>query len=118
MGNDQSTDAFADEALADYFSRKAHLSIRSSRCKTDRLDREIRAYSGRLLLRGHLRPGRALPRQPARGLRLGKFKAAIRAYTKDNRDDIANNARLLEAFRAEMGDGVLQRYRSRFPSLY
>ena len=46
MGNDQSTDAFADEALADYYSRRAHLSIRSSRCKTDRLDRTIKSYSG------------------------------------------------------------------------
>ena len=61
VGNDQSTNAFADEALADYYARKAHLSIRPSRCKTDRLDRAIRAYSTVLLLRGHLCPGRTLP---------------------------------------------------------
>ena len=47
-----------------------------------------------------------------------KFKAAIRAYTQDNRHDIANNARLLEAFRKEMGESVLPRYRNRFPSIY
>ena len=48
----------------------------------------------------------------------GKFKAAIKAYTKDNRFEIGSNRRLLEALRAKMGDGVLKRYRNRFPSLY
>jgi hypothetical protein len=47
-----------------------------------------------------------------------RFMAAIRAYTRDNRHDISNNARLLEALRAEMGDGVLDRFERRFPSLY
>ena len=44
--------------------------------------------------------------------------AAIRAYTKGNRHDVSNNARLLEAFRDEIGDSLLKRYHSRFPSLY
>ena len=44
--------------------------------------------------------------------------AAIRAYTRANRHDVANNARLLEAVRTEIGDSLLKRYHSRFPSLY
>ena len=69
VGNDQSTNAFADEALADYFARRAHLSMRPSRCPADRLDRRHPRVLECLLLRGHLRPGRALPRSPAQGFR-------------------------------------------------
>lgn len=118
VGNDQSTDAFADEALADYFARKAHLSIRRSRCKMDRLDREIRAYSTNCYFEVIYVQGARFLDNLAKDYGGGKFKAAIKAYTRENRDDIANNTRLLEAFRAEMGDGVLKRYRTRFPSLY
>jgi hypothetical protein len=42
----------------------------------------------------------------------------VRSYTADNRQDIGSNAKLLEAFRAEMGEGVRKRFHSRFPSLY
>ena len=118
VGNDQSTDAFADEALADYFSRKAHLSIRSSRCKTDRLDRQTQAYSDYCYFEVIYVQGARFLNNLRRDYGATKFRNAIRAYTRDNRNDISNNARLLEAFRAEMGDGVLPRYRNRFPSIY
>ncbi|MEX1294798.1 MAG: hypothetical protein AB1Z67_01370 [Candidatus Limnocylindrales bacterium] len=118
VGNDQSTDAFADEALADYFSRKKHLSIRSSRCKTDRLDRDTQAYSDACYFEVIYVQGARFLNNLRRDYGTAEFKAAIRAYTKGNRDDISNNARLLEAFRATMGNGVLPRYRNRFPSIY
>ncbi len=118
VGNDQSTDAFADEALADYFARKARLSIRRSGCKTDRLDREIRAYSDYCYYEVIYIQGARFLDNLRKDFGGAKFKAAIKAYTKANRDDIANNARLLEAFRAEMGNRVLKRYHRRFPSLY
>ena len=118
VGNDQSTDAFADEALADYFSRKAHLSIRSSRCPTDRLDRASQAYSDQCYFEVIYVQGARFLDNLRKDFGSAQFKAAIRAYTKANQDDIANNARLLEAFRAKMGEGVLKRYRNRFPSLY
>jgi hypothetical protein len=118
VGNDQSTSAFADEALADYFSRKAHLSLRSSRCRMDRLDREIRAYSDICYFEVIYIQGARFLDKLRKDYGNVRFNAAIRAYTKANRDDIANNARLLEAFRAEMGDGLLKRYHARFPSIY
>jgi hypothetical protein len=118
VGNDQSTDAFADEALADFFARRAHSSIRSSRCPTDRLDREIRAYTDRCYYEVIYIQGARFLDKLRRDYGTAKFKAAIKAYTKSNRDDISNNTRLLEAFRAKMGDGVLKRFHSRFPSLY
>ncbi len=118
VGNDQSTDAFADEAMADYFSRKAHLSIRGSRCKTDRLDREIRSYSDTCYFEVVYVQGARFLENLRKDFGDAKFKAAIRRYARDNRFKISSNIRLLEAFRAEMGDGVLKRYRKRFPSIY
>ena len=118
VGNDQSTDAFADEALADYFSRKKHLSIRSSRCPTDRLDRPSQAYSDFCYFEVVYVQGARFLDKLREDYGSAKFLAAIRAYTRDNRFEISNNARLLEAFRAKMGDGVLPRFRSRFPSIY
>ena len=118
VGNDQSTDAFADEALADYFSRKTHASLRGSRCPIDRLDREIRAYSDRCYFEVIYVQGAKFLDNLRRDYGNARFMAAIRAYTRDNRHDISNNARLLEALRAEMGDGVLDRFKRRFPSLY
>jgi len=118
VGNDQSTDAFADEALADYFARKTHLSLRASDCATDRLDREIRAYSDRCYFEVIYIQGAKFLDNLRKDYGNAKFMAAIRAYTKGNRHDISNNARLLEALRAQMGDGVLARYHRRFPSLY
>ena len=118
VGNDQSTNAFADEALADYFARKAHLSIRPSRCKLDRLDRDIRGYSTACYFEVIYVQGARFLENLRKDYGDAKFKRAIRRYTQDNRLDIASNARLLEAFRAEMGDKVLKRYHARFPSLY
>jgi hypothetical protein len=118
VGNDQATNAFADEALADYYSRKAHLSIRSSRCATDRLDRATQAYSDLCYFEVVYVQGARFLDKLRKDFGSGKFKSAIRAYTKANRHDIANTARLLEAFRARMGDRVLKRYSKRFPTLY
>ena len=118
VGNDQSTDAFADEALADYFSRRAHLSIRPSRCRIDRLDRDIRRYSTACYFEVIYIQGSQFLDKLRRDFGDAKFKRAIRSYSADHRLGIGSNAKLLEAFRAEMGNGVLPRYRKRFPSLY
>ena len=118
VGNDQSTDAFVDEALADYFSRKAHSSIRASGCAMDRLDRGIAAYSDYCYFEVIYVQGARFLDKIRRDHGSKKFMAAIRTYTRANRHDVANNARLLEAFRTEIGDSLLKRYHSRFPSLY
>ena len=118
VGNDQSTDAFVDEALADYFARKAHLSLRSSRCAMDRLDRDISGYSDLCYFEVIYIQGARFLDKIRRDHGKARFMAAVRAYTRANRGQVANNARLLEAFRAEIGDSLLKRYHSRFPSLY
>ncbi|MFV2063030.1 MAG: hypothetical protein ACC726_05890 [Chloroflexota bacterium] len=118
VGNDQSTNAFADEALAEYYSRKAHLSMRPSRCKADRLDRNIRDYSSRCYYEVIYVQGARFLDRLRRDFGASRFKRAIKAYSQENRNGIGSNVKLLEAFRAEMGNAVLPRYKNRFPSLY
>jgi hypothetical protein len=118
IGNDQSTDAFADEALADYFARRAHLSIRPSRCPTDRLDRDIRRYSSACYFEVIYVQGARFLDGLRRDFGGPAFLRAVQAYSADHRLGIGSNAKLLEAFRDEMGDRVLKRFERRFPSLF
>jgi hypothetical protein len=118
VGNDQSTNAFADEAMADYLSRRAHLSLRPSRCPPDRLDRDIRGYSSTCYYEVIYVQGGLFLDRLRRDFGEASFRRAIRSYTADNRLGIGSNALLLEALRAEMGEGVVKRFQKRFPSLY
>ncbi len=118
VGNDQSTDAFADEALADYFSRRAHLSIRASRCTIDRLDRDIRRYSSPCYFEVIYVQGAGFLDGLRRDFGRAAFDRAIKTYARDHRLGVGSNVKLLEAFRAEMGDRVVKRFHRRFPSLY
>ncbi len=118
VGNDQSTNAFADEALADYFSRRARLTIRPSRCPLDRLDRDIRGYSTRCYFEVIYVQGAGFLDGIRRDFGGPAFLRAIQAYSADNRLGIGSNAKLLDAFHAEMGDRVLKRFERRFPSLF
>jgi hypothetical protein len=104
--------------MADYFSRKAHLSIRASRCARDRLDRDIRDYSSGCYFEVIYVQGARFLEDLRHDYGDRRFRRAVRAYTQANRLGIGSNVRLLEAFRAEMGDGVLRRFHARFPSLY
>jgi hypothetical protein len=118
VGNDQSTSAFADEAMADYHSRRARSAIRGSRCARDRLDREIRAYTSACYFEVIYIQGASFLDRLRQDFGPRRFRRAVRAYTRAHRFGIGGNRALLEAFRDEMGDGVLKRFRERFPSLY
>jgi len=118
VGNDQATDAFADEAVADYYSRKAHLSLRPSRCRTARLDLEIRRYSSACYFEVIYVQGARFLDGLRRDFGSGKFRRAMRDYAADNREGIGSNQKLLEALRDRMGNGVVKRFKKRFPSLY
>jgi hypothetical protein len=118
VGNDQATDAFADEAMAEYLSRKARGVMRPSRCRLDRLDKSIHGYrtgcyyetiyvQGALFLDGLRRDFGDRP-----------FRRAIRSYASSHALGMGSDRTLLEAFRDEMGSKVLKRYRQRFPTLY
>lgn len=118
VGNDGERDAFADEAVADFLARHALGILRDSRCPRDRLDRSIHAYSHACYYETiYIQGGRFLD-SLRRDFGAVAFWRALRAYLSDHRFEVAGSARLLEALRAQLGDGVLARYRKRFPSLY
>ncbi|CAN5573597.1 hypothetical protein BH23CHL8_BH23CHL8_01920 [soil metagenome] len=118
VGNDQATDAFADEALAEYFSRRARGVLRASRCAQDRLDRSIHRYAPGCYYEIIYVQGALFLDKLRRDFGNARFRRAIRAYTKEHFLGMGSNKALLEALRDEMGNRVLQRYRKRFPSLY
>jgi hypothetical protein len=118
VGNDQATDAFADEALAEYFSRRARGVLRASRCALDRLDRPIHRYRPGCYYETIYVQGALFLDALRRDFGTARFRRAIRAYTREHFLGMGSNKALLEAFRKEMGNGVLPRYRKRFPSLY
>ena len=118
VGNNQATDAFADEALAEYFSRRARGVLRASRCAQDRLDRHIHRYPAGCYYETVYVQGALFLDKLRRDFGTARFQRAIRAYTEAHFLGMGGNRALLEAFRKEMGNGVLPRYRKRFPSLY
>ncbi len=66
VGNDQTTNPFLDEAMAELLAR-SWFGFRASHCATRRLDLSMYAYTPSLLLRADLRPGLGVPEQAAQG---------------------------------------------------
>jgi hypothetical protein len=118
VGNDQVTDSFADEAVADFLARHVLGRRRASRCPADRLDRNIHRYSKACYYETIYIQGAGFLDGLRRDFGARGFWAALRTYAADNRFDVSSDRRLLEAFRARFGDAVLPRYRERFPRLY
>jgi hypothetical protein len=118
VGNDQLTDAFADEALAEYLSRKSRGVLRASRCALDRLDKSIHGYRPGCYYETVYVQGALFLDGLRRDFGDDAFRRAIRRYAEDYTLGMGGNRRLLEIFRDEMGNGVMKRFRNRFPSLY
>jgi len=118
VGNDQSTDMFADEAMTDFISRRLVNRIRSSYCAADRFDKTLYQYSGACYFEVIYIQGSRFIDQIRQRMGDGPFWNAVRQYYADNRFGISSNETLLEALRAEAGDWVLPRYRTRFPTIY
>ena len=118
VGNDQLTDSFADEALAEYLSRTSRGVLRASRCPLDRLDKSIHGYRPGCYYETIYVQGALFLDGLRRDFGDAAFKRAIRRYAEEFRLGMGGNRRLLEILRDEMGDAVLKRFRNRFPSLY
>jgi hypothetical protein len=118
VGNDQSTDMFADEALTDFISRTLVGQLRSSTCPRDRFDKPLYAYSGMCYFEVIYVQGSRWLDDLRKRMGDRSFWTAIRRYYADNQFGVSSNERLLEALRLVAGDWVLPRYRNRFPSLY
>ncbi len=118
VGNDQTTDMFADEAMTDFISRRLVNRIRSSYCADDRFDRTLYRYSGACYFEVIYVQGSRFLDALRRHAGDGPFWAAVRRYYADNLFRVSDNRTLLEALRGPAGDWAERRYRTRFPSLY
>ncbi len=117
VGNDQTTDPFLDEAMAEFLAR-SWFGFRASNCATRRLDLSMYAYTPSCYYEQVYVQGSAFLNKLRKDMGSTAFWGVVRTFWHDHRYGIVTTKQLLEAFRAKAGDWVLGRYRARFPSLY
>ena len=108
VGNDQSTSAFADEAMADYFSRKARRASRASRVPRPPRPRDPGLHE-HVLLRGHLHPGCGFLDELRKDFGDRRFKRAI-APTRGQSPWYRRQQGAPRGLPRQDGHGVLKRY--------
>ena len=100
VGNDQSSQPFADEAAADFAARSVLGLRRSSRCSTSTLDRSIYAYTSACYYETIYIQGGNLLDDARRKMGSSAFWTALRGYIADNRYEIAGTRSLLDSLDA------------------
>ena len=119
VGNDQSTQPFADEAAADFVARFVMGLHRASRCPTARLDLSIYDYSERCYFETIYIQGGNLLDAARRRMGSTAFWAALRGYVAANRGGLSSTRGLLEALDAgtplDLGATL---FAPRFPRVY
>lgn len=119
VGNDQSTQPFADEAAADFVARSVMGLHRASRCPVARLDLAIYAYSERCYFETVYIQGGNLLDTARRRMGSSAFWAALRGYVAAHRGGIATTRSLLQALDdATPLDLGATLFAARFPRLY
>ncbi len=117
VGNDQTTNPFLDEAMAEFLARSM-FGFRSSHCAKRRLDLSMYAYSPSCYYEQVYVQGSSFLNKLRQDMGSSAFWSVVRSFWKDHQYQIVTTKQLLDAFRKRAGDWVLPRYRSRFPSLY
>ena len=119
VGNDQSTQPFADEAAADFVARYILGSKRASRCATATLDRTIYQYSAACYYEKIYIQGGNLLDTARQKMGSTAFWAALRGYIAANRDEISTTQGLLQALDdATPIDLGTTLFAPRFPRIY
>jgi hypothetical protein len=118
VGNDQTTDEFADEAVVDFLARTHVNQFRRSRCGSERFDLSIYAYSRSCYYEVIYIQGGDFLNRLRQDMGSANFWGALRQYYAYYRFRVSTNRALLETLRSWAGDWVLPRYHARFPSLY
>lgn len=118
VGNDQTTNPFADEAVAEFLDRWLFGAFRGSRCSRARLDLSMYAYPSSCYYEDIYIQGSMFLNNLRFDMGDSAFWSALRGYWQDEKWQLSSTKRLLEAFRAKAGNWVLKRYHARFPSLY
>ena len=118
VGNDQSTQPFADEAVADFAARSVLGMRRASRCGTSTLDRTIYQYTSACYYETVYIQGGNLLDDARKKMGSSAFWAAIRGYITANRYGISSTVTLLNALDAATPLNLrTTMFHSRFPRL-
>jgi hypothetical protein len=117
VGNDQTTNPFFDEAMAETMARSM-FGFRASRCPTKRLDLTIYQYTPSCYYEQVYIQGSNFLNDLRRDMGSPAFWDVVRQFWRGHKYQIVTTKQLLEAFRRRAGDSVLPRYQKRFPSLY
>lgn len=118
VGNDQTTDPWADEALSEFLTLTLTGGFRHSDCARTRLDLSLYAYDPDCYFEVIYVQGSNFLERLRRDMGDRAFWDALWTYYHENRLTVSTDRRLLEALRHEAGDWVLARFHARFPSLY
>ncbi len=117
VGNDQTTNPFLDEAMAEFLAR-SWFGFRGSLCATRRLDLSMYAYTPSCYYEQIYVQGSSFLNKLRQDMGSTKFWNVVRDFWHTHQYQIVTTKQLLDAFKAKAGDWVLPRYRARFPSLY
>lgn len=118
VGNDQSTQPFADEAAADFAARSVLGLRRASRCATSTLDRSIYQYTSACYYETVYIQGGNLLDDARKRMGSSAFWTALRGYIAANRYGLVGTVSLLDALDAATQlDLRATMFRSRFPGL-
>jgi len=120
VGNDQITDSFADEAMAEFMDRWLLNDFRGSNCPKARLDLSIYQYSASCYFEQLYVQGANFVNQLRRDMGNTAFWEALHAYWNTEEFKISSNKILLDTLRSYAPDGAHldKRLHARFPSLY
>lgn len=119
VGNDQSTQPWADEAAADFVARYVTGLKRSSRCPTGRLDKTIYEYTSACYYEKVYIQGGNLIDSARSQIGSTAFWAALKGYVAAHRYGLVSNATLLDALDAATSKDLGKTlFAPRFPRLY
>lgn len=117
IGNNQATNPFLDEAVADFLTRDTLGDFRSSDCALARLDRSVYDYQGRCYNEVIYVQGGLYLRDYKAEVGADAFWAGMHNFYVAEKFDIAPTRSLFDYLDAASGYNS-QRHADRFPSLY
>jgi hypothetical protein len=116
VGNDQATDPFADEAVAEFLVRTI-IGFRSSKCGETRLDGSVYDYGSRCYYEVIYVQGADYLNEYRDRVGGDAFWAGLRAYYERFRFGLGGNYELLQTLDEQAGESG-GGHEARFPSLY
>lgn len=117
VGNNQATEPFVDEALADFLTRDLLSTFRGSGCAERRLDKSVYGYSGNCYPEVIYVQGGLYLRDYKEEVGANTFWSGLNNFYRDRKFGIASIRSLLDHLDAESGFNS-RRHEDRFPSLY